>query len=119
MASYELDSAKKRMVEALKATKGIVTAASEASGVPRSTHYTWMNDDPEYKQAVEDAQEVAIDFVEGKLISLIEGGDTASTIFFMKTRGKKRGYIERQEHDLNLTSAVPIQIILPPDEQPG
>jgi hypothetical protein len=30
-------------------------------------------------------------------MKLIENGDNSSTIFFLKTKGKKRGYIERSE----------------------
>jgi len=37
------------------------------------------------------------DFIESKLIKLINEGDTAATIFAAKTQLKDRGYIERQE----------------------
>ena len=52
--------------------------------------------------------------VESKLFSLIDSGDTGSTIFFLKTRGKKRGYVERSEitgadgKDLNYTVTLDI-----------
>ena len=38
-----------------------------------------------------------MDFVESKLMKLVEQGDTAATIFSAKTLLKKRGYVERQE----------------------
>ena len=37
------------------------------------------------------------DFAESELMKLIKDGNVAATIFFLKTQGKARGYIERQE----------------------
>ncbi len=93
----ELDAPKKRVIEALILSKGIITPACEAAQVPRSTFYHWMKNDETFKAAVEDVQEVAIDFVEGILYILIESRDTTAVIFYLKTRAKKRGYVERQE----------------------
>ena len=31
----------------------------------------------------------------------MKDGNTSATIFYLKTKGKKRGYIERQELELN------------------
>jgi len=56
-----------------------------------------MDEDTAFKAAVEEIRESAIDHVESKLFSLIDSGDTGSTIFFLKTRAKKRGYVERSE----------------------
>jgi len=36
-------------------------------------------------------------FAESELMKLIKEGNVAATIFFLKTQGKKRGYVERQE----------------------
>lgn len=93
----EMDAPKKRMLEALAKSRGIVSSACDAAQIPRSTFYLWCKSDEAFKSAVNDVQEIAIDFVEGQLFKLIEGSDTAATIFFMKTRAKSRGYIERTE----------------------
>ena len=88
---------KEAMLEALERSLGIVTTACNAVGIGRTTHYQWMKDDPEYKQAVKDIDNRTLDFAESHLHKLIKEGNPAATIFFLKTKGKGRGYVERQE----------------------
>ena len=85
------------MLEALKKSLGIVTTACQNVGISRVTHYEWLNTDPEYKRQVEALDEVVLDFAESKLHQSINNGSDTATIFFLKTKGKKRGYIEKQE----------------------
>ena len=110
-----MDDIKKQVIEALGDCRGIVTDACRKVGVARSTYYHWLETDREFKLAVDDTQEEAIDFVEGKLFEKINGvtvqvynakgepniydqppSDTA-IIFYLKTKAKKRGYVERTE----------------------
>lgn len=104
------------MIEALRANLGRVSRAVETVDISRQSHYNWMNNDPEYAEAVKAIDEAAIDHVEAKLFEKIDGvkvqrgttedgepivydvppSDTA-IIFYLKTKGKKRGYVERQE----------------------
>lgn len=88
---------KKAMIEALEKSLGIVTTACKQVGIARVTHYDWMNNDPEYKAAVESIADLALDFAESQLHKQIQNGEVSSTIFYLKTKGKKRGYIERTE----------------------
>jgi hypothetical protein len=88
---------KDQMLEALERSLGIVTTACNAVGIGRTTHYQWMKDDPDYKQAVQAIDGRVLDFAESHLHKLIKEGNPAATIFFLKTKGKGRGYIERQE----------------------
>lgn len=90
---------KKEMIEALKKSLGVVTNACNKVGINRSTHYDWLKDDPEYKAEVLDIEDIAIDFVESKLHQSINNGSDTAIIFYLKTKAKKRGYIERQELD--------------------
>ena len=88
---------KKALVEALEKSLGVVSTACKAAGISRDTHYRWLKEDPDYKAQVEELSEVAIDFAESHLHKLIKDGNPAATIFFLKTKGKNRGYVERQE----------------------
>jgi len=105
-----MDTNKKKILEALENCQGIVTTACKSANMPRSTYYLWLKEDEEFAESVAEIQEVALDFVESKLMEKINGikvqvgenvydnppSDTA-IIFYLKTKGKKRGYIERQE----------------------
>jgi len=91
------DITKKAMLEALEKSLGVVTSACKAVDISRETHYRWMREDENYKQAVDDLANVALDFAESQLHKQIKGGNPTATIFYLKTKGKNRGYIERQE----------------------
>ena len=91
-----MDAQKKAMIQALEKSLGIVTSACKVVGIARQTHYNWMEDE-QYKAAVEELGDVALDFAESKLHKLIDSGNPAATIFYLKTKGKERGYVERQE----------------------
>lgn len=84
-------------LEALEKSLGVVTTAVKQVGIARSTFYEWINKDEEFKSNVDDIQNIALDFAESQLHKQIKGGNTAATIFLLKTKGKKRGYVERQE----------------------
>jgi len=88
---------KKAMLEALEQSLGIVTSACKKVGIGRTTHYEWLKTDEDYKKAVNSIEDIALDFAESQLHLQIQEGSTTSTIFYLKTKGKKRGYVERQE----------------------
>ena len=92
---------KKDLLDALERSLGIVSTACEKVGVDRKTHYNWLKDDPEYKEAVRAIEERTIDFAESHLHALIKDKNPAATIFFLKTKGKTRGYVERQEIEVS------------------
>jgi hypothetical protein len=88
---------KKAIIEALEKSLGVVTTACKIVGVGRTTFYGWMKEDEVFAERVEDIQNIALDFVESKLFENIKDGKTSEMIFYLKTKGKKRGYVERQE----------------------
>jgi hypothetical protein len=91
------DKHKKAMLEALEKALGIVTSACKIVGISRETHYKWYREDARYKQQVDELGDVTLDFAESQLHHKIKDGDTTAIIFFLKTKGKKRGYIERMD----------------------
>ena len=100
---------KESILEALEKSLGVVTMACKSADVPRSTYYKWLKEDEEFAKAVKDIENIALDFGESQLHKQIGDGNTSATIFFLKTKGKKRGYIERSELDLT-SGDEPIKI---------
>lgn len=88
------DNRKQTLLAALRQTRGIVSVACARCGVARRTFYNWLDTDEDFRRSVEDVNEEAVDFAEGKLLERIEAGAERSIIFFLKTRGRKRGYRE-------------------------
>ena len=97
---------KAAMLLALRNNLGNVTMACQQCNINRSTHYDWLQADPDYAAAVEAVADEAIDFAENSLMKAIKGGDTTATIFYLKTKGKKRGYTEKADIDLNGTITI-------------
>jgi len=88
---------KSEFLENLKNSAGNISIACKNTGIARKTYYEWQKEDPSFADGIEDAKEGLIDFVESKLIQQINEGNTTAIIFFLKCRGRDRGYIERQE----------------------
>ena len=88
---------KESLLAALEQSLGVVTVACREAHIPRSTYYKWLNEDREFADQVADIENVALDFAESKLHNQISDNNTSATIFYLKTKGKNRGYVERQE----------------------
>ena len=86
---------KRLMLNALKKSLGIVAFACKKTGISRTTHYSWIKNDLKYRENVEEIDATALDFAESALYKLIEKENAMAIIFFLRTRGKSRGYSEK------------------------
>jgi len=86
-----------RIIKAIGECNGLLTVAAAKAGVSYTTINRYVAEFPTVKQASLDARERMLDYAEGKLYSKIKAGDNTAIIFYLKTQGKARGYIERQE----------------------
>ena len=91
---------------------GNISKACAALSIGRCAHYEFLEKYEDYRQEFNYVQEDILDFVEQKLLQKINGilvqgkkdiyeipPDTIACIFYLKTKGKHRGYIERTEQD--------------------
>lgn len=106
MAKQQNTTLKKAaMIEALEKSLGVVTTAAKSIGIERTSHYRWYLEDVEYKKAVDELADVALDFAESQLHKQIQNGEVSATIFYLKTKGRSRGYVEahQMEHKGNIS----------------
>ena len=88
------------MVEAMEKNLGIVTLSCKQVGIVRSTHYEWLKSNKEYRKLIKDIENVALDFAESHLHKQIAKGNPLSTMFYLKCKGKGRGYIEQNNVEI-------------------
>jgi len=94
-----MDTQKKReeFLEAYESKANNVSLACKSVGISRQTFYNWLQEDEDFKSKVQDIDEAMLDFAETALYKQIKDSNTTALIFYLKTKGKKRGYVERQE----------------------
>jgi hypothetical protein len=88
---------KDKVLEALERSLGIVSAACKEVNLSRETYYKWLKEDPDFKKRVEEIEDLQGDFVEHQLFKKIKEGSEKAIMFYMKYKGKKRGYAVRNE----------------------
>jgi hypothetical protein len=93
----KVDTLKRDFPKLLESSLGIISNACKKAGISRTTYYKWLAD-PEFSKSCYEVQEYTIDMVETALFDKIfKDKDTASTLFYLKTKAKHRGYVERVE----------------------
>jgi len=103
-------------LKALEASAGNITEACRKVKIARQTFYNWRENNKDFNQAVEDVQESLLDFAESKLMELISAGNVTAIIFFLKTRGRSRGYSEKDPESFNPFRNQTIEILRVVDE---
>lgn len=76
---------------------GNISLACKTFGINRDTYYEWRKKYPEFAAKADEAIDRRIDMAEDMLNRKCLEGDVTAIIFTLKTIGKRRGYVERQE----------------------
>ncbi len=101
MAKHNPKLYKKKLLEALERSLGIVTPACKEVGISRNQFYHYYRTDEEFRKAVDDINEITLDFAENQLLKKIKEGSERSILFYMKYKARKRGYSD----SIDITSA--------------
>jgi hypothetical protein len=108
---------------ALRKSAGLVTPAAKLleAAYGSCTPATVRNYLKRYKSlrtVVEETVELNLDLAESKLLAGIGDGNMTGIIFYLKTKGRERGYVERLgyvDKDNQPSDAPPIYVVVLPD----
>ena len=107
----DLKVSEHQLSKAIIGSRGVIAHIADSLSVTRHTVYKAINRYDAWN-AVNEAKETMLDSVENVLLDKAMSGNMTAIIFLLKTQGKHRGYIERQqiEHIENAI-AIPSHII--------
>jgi hypothetical protein len=105
---------KKKAIDLLDDSFFNVSWMCKQIGIQRRSYQRWRKSDPEFDRACSEIWESVIDNAEVHLQKNIANDKEASLIFFLKTRAKDRGYVEKQEIE-HSGESVKINVIIPDD----
>ena len=90
---------RKRKIRFLEAyfRQQYISRACRVAGISRVTYHDWVNKDEVFRDLSHEVEEARLDVAEAKLMNNIGEGKETSLIFYLKTKGRHRGYNERVE----------------------
>lgn len=112
---YRTEDNKEAVLKALKKHKGLISYACEEGNIARRTYYDWLADDPAFKEATKDIQERALDAVEKSAHRIMldkKNPNPTMIIFYLKTKGRSRGFIEKHEVEHNVQNIEEVRKLI-------
>lgn len=105
--------------EALELSGGFVSEAATRLNVTASNIYDRIKKSKRLQQAKQQIDAQYLDLAESKLINKIKNEDLGAICFYLKCKGKERGYIEKQQVDNTSSdgSMTPQQIVILPEKE--
>ena len=86
-----------QIIEGLNSVNGMVYLAARKIGCNPQTIYNRMKTNAAIREACDNARGELIDISEQKLRAAVMNGEPWAVALVLKTLGKHRGYVERQE----------------------
>jgi len=97
------------IIAAIEKANGNLTAAARILGVTRQTLYNYRKRYKTVNDAIEEQREAMLDNAESVLYRAVLNGEAWAVCFFLKTQGKKRGYIERLQQES--TGEITVRVV--------
>ena len=86
-----------RIIECLRETNGLVSLAAKRVPCSMTTIYTRARDVAAVRQVIDECRSELVDYGELALRRAVVNGEPWAVAMVLKTLGKDRGYVERQE----------------------
>jgi len=86
-----------QMIDALTKSKGMIAPAARSLRCSRNTVKRYLREYVTVEQAQKDEREAMTDTAELSLYNAVLRGEAWAVCFYLKTQGKRRGYVERAE----------------------
>ncbi len=103
-------------LKALAESQGLISYACDKIHISRQTYYNWCEKYPDFAERADEISEATLDRVESKLLQAINDDNIAAIIFYLKTKGKKRGYIEQFDNNIITNPFEKLMKELPDEE---
>ena len=87
----------KQFIDAIPGTGGIISEIARKVGCDWITAKKYVTKYPTIAQAYMNECESVLDMAESNVIGLMEKSDAGMLKYYLSTKGKKRGYVERTE----------------------
>ena len=91
------DYSTETLIEAIKGSGAVVSTIAKRLGCDWNTARKYINNNEEAQQAFTNEEETILDMCESAIYKSVQEGNTQDAKWILATKGKKRGFTERQE----------------------
>lgn len=109
MTKKEREEKKKLFLDAMRESRGLICTAIRAAGISKQTLYNWKANDKAFSDEIDAIKEETKEWVQGRLLTLIENGSAVATMFYLKTQC---GWRETQKIEVSETSQIDVAAAL-------
>jgi hypothetical protein len=108
------------IIEALVAENGMLTLAAKRLKISYNTLKKYIGKNPKVQEAISGVEEYMLDTVQKKLYAMIEEGNSGAVYFYLKCKGKSRGFIESAQQQQMPSQPITFkyQLVLPDHYKP-
>lgn len=110
---------REKLKEVIIKQNGNLTRVALSFGCARNSIKRIVATDPEIKEVLEEARERVCDEVEDAFTKRAIAGDTTASIFFLKTRGRDRGYDQDFRADIEAVTRAAMSFALNKSRNPA
>lgn len=87
---------KEEVLNAIEKTHGFINEVARELKCNWHTAHKVINQHEETRQALEEKSEIILDKAEGNIYNAVESGDISLSKWILQTKGKARGYTEKE-----------------------